>query len=35
MATYSPVGYWLDMPIVEMLAWADDVAEVLREQQKG
>jgi len=35
MATYTPVGYWLDMPETEMGEWAGIVAEELQAQRRG
>jgi len=34
MATYTPVGWWLDQPIVELPEWAGIVADELKSQQK-
>jgi len=34
MATYTPIGYWLDLPIVELAEWTRTVADEIQAQQK-
>lgn len=33
MATYTPVGYWLEQPLTDLIEWATIVVEELKAQQ--
>lgn len=33
IATYTPVGHWLDVPLIEIDEWAEIVAEELQRQR--
>ena len=33
MATHTPVFYWLELPVVELGEWIDEVSTALREQR--
>jgi len=33
MATYTPVGYWLDLPVVELAEWVEIVASEMKAQR--
>jgi len=35
MHTHSPVAYWLDMPILEVMDWLQLCADVLLEQREA
>lgn len=31
MATYTPVSFWISMPLNELTAWAEKVAKTMKE----